>query len=67
MERLMTIDDVAAYLKMSKNKVYSMAQKKLIPASKIGNQWRFTEQSINEWIFSKTNTECIDKPASSLL
>jgi len=55
MERLMTIDDVANYLKMSKNKIYALAQKRKIPASKIGNQWRFTEQSLNEWVAKKTN------------
>ena len=55
MEQMMTIDDVANYLQMSKNKIYIMAQRNLIPASKIGNQWRFTKSILNEWIAKKSN------------
>ncbi len=57
MEQLMTIEDVANYLKMSKNKIYTMAQRNLIPASKIGNQWRFTKNTLHDWIAQKSNRD----------
>ena len=52
---LMTIEEVAAYLKVSKETVYKMAQQKKIPASKVGSQWRFKLETVEEWLESKIN------------
>ena len=60
MEQLMTIGDVANYLQMSKNKIYTMAQQNLIPASKIGNQWRFTKETLTVWVAKKSNIKKTD-------
>lgn len=49
-EKWLTIDDLAAYLKVSRAKLYQMAQKGRLPASKIGTQWRFDRQKIDEWM-----------------
>jgi len=46
----MTIDELADYLKMGRTKLYRMAQECEIPASKIGNQWRFDREEIDEWM-----------------
>jgi len=35
---------------MSRTKLYAMTQKGEIPASKIGNQWRFDRDKIDEWM-----------------
>lgn len=51
-ERWLTIDDLVVYLKMGKTKLYTMAQKGEIPGSKIGSQWRFDREEIDEWIKS---------------
>lgn len=56
---LMTIEDLASYLKVSKETIYKMAQKQKIPAIKVGNQWRFKKEIIDQWIDdSSNNTVC---------
>ena len=46
----MTVKDVAEYLQLSMDLVYKMAQQEKIPASKIGVQWRFKREEIDEWV-----------------
>jgi excisionase family DNA binding protein len=36
--------------KMGRTKLYRMAQEGNIPASKVGNQWRFDREEIDEWM-----------------
>ena len=49
-DKWLKIEELAAYLKMSRTKLYQMAQKGEIPASKIGNQWRFDRYEIDDWM-----------------
>jgi excisionase family DNA binding protein len=49
----LTIDDLAEYLKMGRTKLYRMAQDGEIPASKVGNQWRFDREEIDQWMKSQ--------------
>jgi len=49
-EEIMTIKEVARYLKMAEKTVYSLAQKRKIPAVKIGGAWRFKKSLIDKWI-----------------
>jgi excisionase family DNA binding protein len=51
-DKWLTVEELAAYLKMSRTKLYAMTQKGEIPASKIGNQWRFDRDEIDEWMKS---------------
>jgi excisionase family DNA binding protein len=53
----LTMEELAAYLKMSRTKLYAMTQKGEIPASKIGNQWRFDRDEIDEWMKQQRNTD----------
>lgn len=50
MERWMTLEEIAKYLKVSKDSIYRLAQKREVPASKIGNLWRFRKDEIDEWM-----------------
>ncbi len=43
----MTLEEVAAYLKVSRETVYKLAQQRKLPASKVGNQWRFRKDLID--------------------
>lgn len=45
----MQVKDVAEYLNFSKNKVYQLAQQRIIPVSKVGRSWRFEKVVINKW------------------
>jgi len=49
-DRWLTLDELAEYLKLSRSKLYRMAQEGKIPASKVGTQWRFDRQGIDEWM-----------------
>jgi len=55
MASLMTIGEVAAYLRLSKDTVYRMAQSGKIPASKVGTQWRFRQDDVDAWLEENKN------------
>lgn len=57
-DKWLTIDELAAYLKMGRTKLYTMAPKGNIPGSKIGSQWRFDREEIDEWIKSGRAANC---------
>ncbi|MEO0474247.1 MAG: helix-turn-helix domain-containing protein [Bacteroidota bacterium] len=45
----MTVEEVAKYLKMKPQTIYGWAQKGIIPAAKIGKEWRFRRDIIDAW------------------
>ncbi|HEB62785.1 MAG TPA: DNA-binding protein [Bacteroidetes bacterium] len=49
MDNIMTIEEVAKYLKMKPQTIYTWAQKGKIPAAKIGRDWRFRKDIIDAW------------------
>jgi len=49
----MTIEEVAEYLKLSRSKLYAMAQGGEIPCSKVAGQWRFFRPQIDEWMLKQ--------------
>lgn len=51
----MTLKEVADYLKLSKSTIYRLVQQNQMPAAKIGNQWRFCKEAIDEWVSTKIN------------
>jgi excisionase family DNA binding protein len=46
---IMTLEEVAEYLKLKPQTIYTWAQEKAIPAAKIGKEWRFKKTIIDEW------------------
>jgi len=47
---VMTVDQVAAYLQVSKRTVYNMAAAGELPAAKVGDQWRFYRPEVDRWL-----------------
>jgi PTS system nitrogen regulatory IIA component len=47
---ILTIEEVARYLRVSERTVYDWAQKGEIPAGKIGTVWRFKKTEIEKWV-----------------
>jgi excisionase family DNA binding protein len=47
---MMTIKDLADYLKIAEKTAYRFALEKKIPGFKVGNAWRFRKSEINDWI-----------------
>ena len=50
---LMTLAEIASYLKVAEKTVLRMIQKDEIPCVKIASQWRFDKGLIDEWIIGK--------------
>ena len=46
----LTLDELAEYLKLGRTKLYQMARKGTVPATKLGNQWRFDRDEIDAWM-----------------
>jgi len=46
---VMTLEEVAEYLKLTPQTIYTWAQEKRIPAAKLGKEWRFKKSIIDEW------------------
>jgi PTS system nitrogen regulatory IIA component len=47
---IMTVEEVADYLRVSERTVYEWAQKGEIPAGKLGTTWRFKRSEIERWV-----------------
>ena len=50
MAKLMTVDEVADYLRVTEKTIYRLLKRGKIPATKVGNQWRFDKTLIDEWL-----------------
>jgi excisionase family DNA binding protein len=46
---IMTLEEVAAYLKLKPQTIYTWAQEKKIPAAKLGKEWRFKKSILDAW------------------
>ena len=46
---IMTLEEVAAYLRLKPQTIYTWAQEKRIPAAKLGKEWRFKRSMIDTW------------------
>jgi excisionase family DNA binding protein len=46
---IMTLEEVAQYLKLKPQTIYTWAQEKRIPAAKLGKEWRFKRSIIDKW------------------
>lgn len=47
---ILTIREVADYLKVTERTIYRLAGAKKIPAFKVGGTWRFSRGEIDQWI-----------------
>ena len=47
---ILTIKEVAIYLKVTERTIYRLAAAKQIPAFKVGGSWRFSRADIDGWI-----------------
>ncbi len=52
---ILTVLDVARFLRVPKSTVYKLARVGELPASKIGKHWRFLRRDIQQWVHSRSN------------
>lgn len=54
---ILTLDEVATYLKAGKRTVYRFAQNGELPAFKLGGTWRFRRSELERWIDANSNQQ----------
>ena len=50
MTELMTVQELADYLRVTEKTIYRLLKRGKIPATKVGRQWRFKKTVIDEWL-----------------
>ncbi len=54
MVELMTVEEIAQYLRVTKKTIYRLLKQGKIPATKVNQQWRFNSASIDRWLESNS-------------
>jgi excisionase family DNA binding protein len=47
---IMTVKEVAEYLRVSEAKVYRLVKEGALPVARIGKAWRFRRDLLDEWL-----------------
>jgi len=53
---ILTVREVAEYLRMSEAKVYRLANERYLPAVRIGKSWRFRKDLLDRWLSQCTES-----------
>lgn len=54
-DQILTLKEVAAYLKLAEKTAYKLAAAGKLPGFKVGGSWRFKREDIDNWIEEKKN------------
>lgn len=55
LDQVLTIKEVAEYLKVNERTIYRMASSGDLPAFKVGGSWRIKQSEFEEWIRMQHN------------
>ncbi len=47
---ILTLEEVADYLRLKPQTIYKWAQERRIPAVKLGKEWRFRRSILDRWL-----------------
>lgn len=53
---VMTLVEVADYLRIPKASLYKLAQQGRIPCQKVGKHWRFRKAALEQWLSNSYET-----------
>jgi excisionase family DNA binding protein len=59
---ILTVREVAEYLRMSEAKVYRLANDHCLPAVRIGKAWRFRKDLLDDWLKRCTKSSLENEP-----
>lgn len=62
-DAILTIEEVAKYLRVSERTIYDWAQKGEIPSGKIGTAWRFKKADVEQWVNERLS---VNRPTEHL-
>ncbi len=54
---VLTIEELAIYLKIPKSTLYKLVREGKIPSQKIGRHWRFRKGAIDRWLEATRENE----------
>lgn len=54
---VLTIDELAVYLKIPKSTLYKLVREGSVPCQKVGKHWRFHKDAIDEWLKQQPRTK----------
>ena len=54
-DKLLTIQEVADYLRLNRFTVYRLAERGELPGFKVTDQWRFKASELSVWLKRKKN------------
>lgn len=49
-DQILTLKEVAAYLKLTEKTAYRLASEGKLPGFKVGGSWRFKREDLESWI-----------------
>ncbi|AEH33833.1 DNA-binding protein [Vibrio anguillarum] len=52
-DQILTLKEVAAYLKLAEKTAYRLASEGKLPGFKVGGSWRFKMEDLETWINSQ--------------
>ncbi|MEJ2743778.1 MAG: helix-turn-helix domain-containing protein [Gammaproteobacteria bacterium] len=56
-DQILTLKEVAAYLKLAEKTAYKLAAAGKLPGFKVGGSWRFKREDIDRWIEDQKRKE----------
>lgn len=60
-DEIMTVKELADYLKIAEKTAYRFAAEKKLPGFKVGSAWRFKKDEIDAWIKRQSEANTIKK------
>jgi DNA binding domain, excisionase family len=62
---ILTIKDVADYLKVNERTIYRLAASGELPGFKVGNSWRFKQSELEQYIAAQHNRAGVNETMKS--
>jgi excisionase family DNA binding protein len=56
-DQVLTVREVADYLKVNERTIYRLATEGEIPAFRVGASWRFRKEDVETWIASQQRSK----------
>ncbi|MGE6482087.1 methylation-associated defense system helix-turn-helix domain-containing protein MAD1 [Psychrobacter namhaensis] len=56
---VLTIKEVAEYLKVNERTIYRLAASNELPGFRVGNAWRFKRSDLDTWVLKQTEQPTI--------
>jgi excisionase family DNA binding protein len=62
MGKVLTLEEVAEFLRVHPSTIYRLLRKRGIPAFKLGADWRFNLESIERWVKERESATGLAQP-----